>query len=207
MDDSGLIFRGSDITDHEILNDVPAEYRHLLQQMNGCVLFEGGLHIRGAVQSPKWHSLRKVWTGDRALFRLFPAVEESDVPFSQDCLGDQFLLRSGIVHKLNAECGEVESLELGLETFMNRATRDPVEFLLLQPLRQFLSDGGELKPGQLLNAYPPFMMKEAFDGVSLKAVPMFQQISFLADLSKQIGSVPKGATLKIKIIGEPDRES
>src|SRR3954466_4178623 len=105
----------SEITDHEILERLPDDYRSLLRQTNGFILFDGGLHVRGAVISPEWHSLRKVWPGDFALHRLFPAIEETDVPFAQDCLGDQFVLRAGVVYRLNAECGEIKSLELGLE--------------------------------------------------------------------------------------------
>lgn len=200
MEDSGLIYSGAEITDQEILPDLPEEYRYFLQQMNGCVLFDGGLHIRGAVQSPDWHSLRNVWHGDLALSKLFPEVKDSDVPFAQDCLGDQFLLRSGLVHRLEAERGAVESLEMGFEAFLNRAHENPVEFLSLEPLLQFLSEGGDLKPGQLLNAYPPFLMQEAADGVSLKAVSMFEQIGFLADLATQIRELAEGARVKINLI-------
>jgi hypothetical protein len=207
MEDLGLIYRASEITDQEIFYAVPAEYQHLLEQMNGCVLFDGGLHIRGAVESPDWHSLRKVWRGDLALSKLFPAVEESDVPFAQDCLGDQFLLRSGTVYKLYGESGDLESLAMDFEAFLDNARANPVEFLSLEPLLRFIADGGRLKPGQLLNAYPPFIMKEAANGVSLKAVSMVEQISFLADLAKQIGELSEGSELRIKVVNAPESES
>ncbi|HEX9961810.1 MAG TPA: hypothetical protein VGB00_12805, partial [Pyrinomonadaceae bacterium] len=96
-------YAGSEITDVEILAKVPEDYRQLLTETNGFVLFDGGLHVRGAVLSPDWHSLRKVWLGDFALYKLFPAIEKTDVPFAQDCLGDQFVLRNGVVYKLDAE--------------------------------------------------------------------------------------------------------
>jgi len=207
MEDLGLIYRGPHVTDQEIFDAVPAEYQHLLEQTNGCVLFDGGLHIRGAVESPEWHSLRKIWRGDLALSKLFPAVEESDVPFAQDCLGDQFLLRSGIIHKLNAESGDLECLEMDFETFLDNARANPVEFLSLEPLLRFIADGGRLKQGQLLNAYPPFIMNEAANGVSLKAVSMLQQISFLADLAKQISSLPDNSKVRIKVVNIPGHES
>jgi hypothetical protein len=84
METTDTIYVGSNITDPEILERVPADYRRLLQQMNGGIFFSGGLHIRGAVFDPAWHSLRKVWHGDFALHQLFSALEESDVPFAQD---------------------------------------------------------------------------------------------------------------------------
>ena len=183
---------GPEITDTEILERVPEDYRRLLNQTNGFIVFDGGLHVRGAALAPEWHSLRKVWLGDFALHKLFPAIDESDVPFAQDCLGDQFLLRDGVVHKLDAEIGEVESLGVDLEAFLNRAQDDPVEFLSLQPLLQFMSEGGELKPGQLLSVYPPFVTKESADGVSLRAISMFDRLGFLAYFARQVANVSGG---------------
>ncbi len=172
--------------DDEILDRVPEDLRSLLSENNGFILFDGGLHIRGAVLSPEWHSLRKVWLGDFPLYKLFPAIKESDVPFAQDCLGDQFILRDDIVHKLDAEIGEIENLEMNLETFLNKAQQNPVEFLSLEPLLQFMAEGRKLEKGQLLSVYPPFIAKESANGVSLKAISMFDRIGFLADFASQI---------------------
>lgn len=191
MEQVEATYIGAEITDEEILDGIPEDYRRLLSQTNGFILFAGGLHLRGAVWSPEWHSLRKVWLGDSALHKLFPAISESDVPFAQDCLGDQFVLRAGVVHKLDAEIGEVESMGMKLESFLNHARENPVEFLSLQPLLQFMSEGGELRPGQLLSVYPPFVTKESADGVSLRAVSMFDRIGFLADFARQIAGILK----------------
>jgi hypothetical protein len=191
-------FAGSDITDTEILQRLPEDFRQLLTQVNGCVLFDGGFHVRGAVVSPEWHSLRKAWIGESSLHRLFPAVEEADVPFGQDCFGDQFLLRSGIVHQLQAEIGELESVDMDLETFLNSVQEKPVDFLSLQSLQRFRDEGGELKPGELLSVYPPFCTKETARGVSLKAIPALERISFLADFAKQIAGLQEGTKMKMK---------
>jgi hypothetical protein len=173
-------------TDTEILERSPKDLRNLLSETNGFILFDGGLHIRGAVLSPEWHSLRKVWLGDFALYKLFPSIKESDVPFAQDCPGDQFVLRHGIVYKLDAEIGKIESLEMDLETFLNSAEENPVEFLSLEPLLQFMSEGGKLNQGELLSVYPPFIAEKSANGVSLRAISMFDQIGFLADFARQI---------------------
>jgi hypothetical protein len=191
MEQSSPSYAGSEITDTEILDRVPEDYRRLLHQTNGFILFDGGLHVRGAVLAPEWHSLRTVWLGDSALHKLFPAIRETDVPFAQDCLGDQFVLRAGIVHKLDGEIGDVESLAMSLETFLSQARGNPIEFLSLQPLLQFMSEGGKLKPGQLLSVYPPFITKESADGVSLKAISMYDRLGFLADFAKQVTSISK----------------
>jgi hypothetical protein len=192
MERSKPDYVGSEITDVEILAKTPEDYRQLLTETNGFVLFDGGLHVRGAVLSPEWHSLRKVWLGDFALYNLFPVIEEKDVPFAQDCLGDQFVLRDGIVHKLDAEVGEIDSLEVDLQTFLQQAQENPVEYLSLEPLLQFMSEGGKLQLGQLLSAYPPFIAEESVNGVSLKAISMFDRIGFLADFAAQVSRLSEG---------------
>lgn len=206
MAQSKPTYVGSEITDADILDRVPEDYRRLLKQTNGLILYDGGLHVRGAVLTPEWHSLRKVWLGDFALHKLFPAISESAVPFAQDCLGDQFLLRDGVVQKLDAEIGEVESLGMELDTFLNRAQENPVEFLSLQPLLQFMSEGGELKRGQLLSVYPPFITKESANGVSLRAISMFDRLGFLADFARQISGISEATKIEIKVENVPDNE-
>jgi hypothetical protein len=199
MEQTYITFKGSDVSDPEILDRVPEDYRLLLNQINGFVMFDGGFHVRGAVSSPEWHSLRKVWLGDFALHKLYPALKDTDVAFAQDCLGDQFILRDDVVYRLSAETGELESLEMDLDTFLDKAQQNPVEFLSLQPLLQYMAEGGKLQLGQLLNAYPPFCMKQSAEGVSLRAVPMFEQLSFLAYLAKQIAGLSEGAEVRIEV--------
>src|SRR6185369_4848902 len=113
----------------------------------------------------------------------------------------------GVIHQLYAELGEVESLGIDLGKFMERVQKGPVEFLTLEPLMRFLSDGDELKPGQLLSAFPPFVMKESSNGVSFKAIEMFDRIRFLADFARQIRSVPDDGKVKIKVINVPSDET
>ena len=204
MEQSKPIFVGAEVTDADMLDRVSEDYRRLLHRTNGFILFDGGLHVRGAVLAPVWHSLRSVWLGDVALHKFFPAVGKSDIPFAQDCLGDQFLLRGGGVHKLEAEIGEVEDLGMGLDTVLYLAQEDPVEFLSLHPLLQFINEGGELLPGQLLSAYPPFSTKESAAGVSLRAVPMFERLRFLADYARQMSGMSEGGKIEVKVVHDPD---
>ncbi|HEV2880278.1 MAG TPA: hypothetical protein VGX24_03135 [Pyrinomonadaceae bacterium] len=199
MINEGLTYEGSDISDHEVFEKLHAEHQRLLLGTNGFILFDGGLHVRGAVEIPDWHSLAHVWSGDFALYKLFPALDESDVPFGQDCLGDQFVLRQNVVHKLDAELGQLESLDMSLEVFLAHARKNPVEFLSLQPLLQFFDDGGVLKPGQLLSVYPPFVTKESENGVSLEAVSMFDRIRFLADFARQVSGLGEGTKIDLTV--------
>jgi hypothetical protein len=126
-------------------------------------------------------------------------VNAEDVPFAQDCLGDQFLLRSKFVLRLRGETGEVEDLAVGWREFFSAAGANPKEFLSLQLLECFKSDGASLEPGQLLNVYPPLCTRESANGVSLKAIPVPQRIRFLADLAAQIGSLSDGSKIRMII--------
>jgi len=192
MELESVTFFGPPLDDEELLQRLPANLAGLLRQINGFIQFHGGLHVRGACQGPAWHSLRDAWDGESAIRRLYPEVHPEDVPFGEDCLGDQFLLRAGEVWRLAAETGEMESLGIDLRGFFEAVVADPVEFLSLGPLLRFQQEGEILKPGQLLGAYPPFCTKEAADGVSLASFSTDERRRFLAHLAVNLRDVPDG---------------
>jgi hypothetical protein len=190
---TNVSYEGPRLSSLEVLEGLPEEYRELLILINGFVQFAGGLHVRGICDGPDWHSLRHVWDGPLALHALYRVVTPEDVPFGQDALGDQFLLREGIVHRLYGETGEIETLNAGLNDFLATVQDDPIGTLSLEPLAQFYSEGGRLEPGQLLSVYPPFCTAESRNGVSLKAVPALERVEFLARFAQQIDSgTPEG---------------
>lgn len=191
------MYFGPPIDDSEILARLPAEYAELLRRANGYVAYHGGLHVRGACLAPEWHSLRAAGSGERAVHKLFPAVAADDVPLGEDALGHQFVLRGGMVHRLDAEIGELESLGVDLADFDAAVRADPVEYLSLQPLERFRSEGGELRPGELLNVHPPYVFRESAAGVSLRAVPAGERLEFLSALAARIRDLPDGASITI----------
>jgi hypothetical protein len=199
MDLSGVTFRGPALADTEVLCELPAEYAATLHEMNGFVAFDGGFHVRGICDEPPWHSLVAAWHGEEALHRLFPAVLDSDVPFAEDCMGDQFILRKSVVHRLSAESGTIRSLSLSWSQFFTALLADPFMFLQLHPLAQFQREGGHLQPGQLLNVYPPFITKEAAHGVSLAAISARERIRFLSDFARQLASIGDGEQVRIAV--------
>jgi len=102
----GVTFTGPPVDDPEILKAVPADLRRFLEQVNGLIAYEGGLHVRGACRRPEWHSLRHAWRGPNAFHEQYPGVEREDVPFAEDAVGDQWLLRGELVWRLAAETGD-----------------------------------------------------------------------------------------------------
>jgi hypothetical protein len=189
-----VTFRGPTVDDPEVLLRTPPEIRALLSGANGFILFHGGLHVRGACREPAWHSLRAAWEGSNAFHRLYNSVEVEDVPFAQDCMGDQFLLRDGGVLRLSAETDDIEDLAMTLQGFLDAIPHDAEKFLGFNRKRK-------LEPGQLFNAYPPFCMKESA-GASLKALSAEDVIGWHADLARQIRDLPEGAKINIRVIND-----
>ncbi len=195
-----ITYTGPAIDDPEMLAKLPKALATLLQQTNGFIHYHGGLHVRGACLAPAWHSLRDAWLGPNAFHRLYPDVKPDDVPFGEDCLGDQFLLRGGEVWRLFGETGELESLEVKFAQFMKDVQEDPGDNLGLHPLLKFQRDGGHLQPGQMLAAWPPFCMEEAEAGVNVAAVSSEERRRFLAQLAAKIRDLPEGGQLDVEVM-------
>jgi hypothetical protein len=193
------MYVGPPIDDESILDRLPLEYRDLLARANGYVAYHGGLHVRGACFAPEWHSLRAAWDGDRALHRLFPALAPGDVPFGEDALGDQYVVRAGLVHRLSGESGELVTLGVDLVDFDGAVRADPVGYLNLAPLEAFRAEGGSLRPGELLNVYPPYCFEVGDGRRSFRAVSATEQIAFLASVAAQLRGVPDGSTVRFAI--------
>ncbi len=192
-------FVGQPPDDNMVLARLPRDYTNFLQSVNGCVVHGGGLHVRGVSDTPDWHSLQRFWTGEDRLSAMYSAVKTDDVPFAQDCFGDQFLLRSKSVFRLHGETGELEDLALGWRDFFTAAAANPIDFLSLQLLDRFRNEGGSLKPGQLLNVYPPLCTRESASGVSLKPISTRERIRFLAEFAAQISGLTDGAKIQIVV--------
>ncbi|HEY0071317.1 MAG TPA: hypothetical protein VGE04_15235 [Chloroflexia bacterium] len=199
MELKDVTYEGPPIDDRETLTHLPADLRNLLEQLNGFIQFGGGLHVRGACVEPAWHSIRETMAGELALHERYPHMLPTDVPFAQDAVGDQYLLRDGVVHWLYAETGDLESLRIGLIEFIEAAQSNPDEYLGLQLLRRFIAGGGTLQPGELLHVYPPLCTVEAKSGVSITAVPAAERLRFLAQFAAQVRGVSAGGQIEMRV--------
>jgi hypothetical protein len=192
MSISGITWKGESIEDVELLAELPAEVVRVLSDTNGFILHEGAVHVRGACLTPEWHSLRAAWRGPNAFHILYDDLRPSDIPFGQDQVGDQFLIREGIVLRLFSETGEVERLADSLQDFFSRVSSDVEGYLNVE-----LSH--TMQPGQLLHAFPPFCFANGGESASLKPLPASEVILFHADLARQIRNVPDGGQVEFKI--------
>lgn len=197
MPDATPDYLGPPIDDPETLARLPDELRALLEKANGFVLLGGGLHLRGACKTPAWHSLGRAWDGPMAIHRLFRQVTPEDVPFAQDALGDQFILRDGQVHQLWSETGILEALDLDLGGFLQKVEEDPLNFLEMAPLRLLEDDGERLAPGQLLHVFPPLCTQQASEGVHLKPVAADDCLRFLSELAAQLDGLEDGVAIEL----------
>lgn len=195
---NNVTFRGPKIDDEPLLDNLPENLASLLGTINGFILCGGGLHFRGACVEPEWHSLRAAWQGPEALHTLYDSVEPLDIPFAQDCVGDQFLLRGSKVLALSAETGELGEKAEGLASFLEAASADPEGFLAMEPLLALQSQGKQLAPGELIHAYPPFCTQQAAQGVSLKAIPAREVIGFHAELASKMPN--DGAPFEVVVV-------
>lgn len=181
----GITYKNQTIDDESTFRQLPEILQRFLKQLNGVVAFKGGLHIRGCTSNPSWHSINHVWSGKLAFWKHYPDILDTDVPFGQDCMGDQFLLRGEKVIKLYAETGDVQDLNLNFVAFLDEIENDPVEFLGMFPLVHFEMDGKELQPGQLLQADPPLSLNPSGNNIFLKAIPVEEQLLFLSEFYKR----------------------
>jgi hypothetical protein len=194
-----LVYSGPPADDADMLVRVPPPLAAMLRERNGVVGFGGGLHVRGACREPAWHSLRHAWEGADALHQLFEEVRPGDLPLAEDAFGDQFLLREGKVLRLSGELGEMAPAADGLEEFFGRVLADPGRMLDYAPLLAFLAGGGELRPGQLLAAYPPFVLSAEGARRDIRAVDALERRRALADLARRLHGLPEGTEVRFEV--------
>lgn len=112
-----------------IISKLPENLVSLLKQINGFVQYGGGLHVRGVCKEPEWHSIESIIKGPLSLHNAYPSINESDVPFAEDCVGDQYLMRDRKIIKLFSETGEIEELGCGLASFLKKRLKIQLNFL------------------------------------------------------------------------------
>ncbi|RYU82485.1 SMI1/KNR4 family protein [Hymenobacter persicinus] len=188
----GIIFTGRPIADAQTFALLPAYLQDFLRAQNGVVAYFGGLHIRGCCPTPAWHSLGAAWNGEFAFWKLYESVQPTDIPFAQDCVGNQFLLRGDAVLFLDTETGEIADLEVDFKHFLFGVEKFPLDALGMEPLRRFQQLGGKLEPGQLLSIYPPVCIQSTTEARQLKPLPVLERLTYLGDLYAQIKGLADG---------------
>src|SRR5690606_14715094 len=120
-----------------------------------------------------------------AFWKYYPDILDVDIPFAQDCMGDQFLFRGNRIIKLYTETGQIESYNYDFAQFLEAIEKDPVNFLGMYPLIQLEMDEKSLEPGQLLQAFPPLSLQSSAMDLTIKPVPIFEQLQYLRDFYRK----------------------
>ncbi|UYZ60688.1 SMI1/KNR4 family protein [Hymenobacter latericus] len=193
-----ITYIGEPISDSATFKLLPFEMQAFMLQHNGMVAFLGGLHIRGCCHEPAWHSLREAWQGENAFWRTYASVKQSDLPFAQDAVGNQFLLRRGEVWWLDTETGEMENLGVDFVRFIRGVELYPDQALDLQAVSMFTNLGAVLQPGELLAVYPPNCIKAENENFNLTRMPVDVRLGSLANLYQQIRRLKPGQKIRLR---------
>jgi hypothetical protein len=159
----GIIYINHEILDEETYELLPKEMQAFYDEVNGLVAYNGGFQIRGVGTGPSWNSLDEAWKGENAFHKTYKNLSPDDIPFAQDCMGDQYVFKAGSVWHLLTETGELDDLELEFDEFIDEVIEDPIEFLALYPLIEYMESGKELEPGELLVPSIPFSVETEED--------------------------------------------
>lgn len=180
----GVTYLNHELHEKEVFELLPDEMRAFYREINGIVAYNGGFQIRGCGTGPSWNSLDDFWKGENALHKTYSNLLPTDIPFAQDCMGDQYVFRAGSVWHLLSETGELDDLELEFDEFIDEVVEDPVEFLSLYPLLEFMETGEELQPGELLAPSVPFT-EEAGDDYTFSKQTVEHRLKWLAEYYKK----------------------
>ncbi|GAB3824143.1 SMI1/KNR4 family protein [Hymenobacter jeollabukensis] len=193
-----ITYIGAPVSDAATFKLLPFDMQSFMLQNNGLIAYYGALHIRGCCQEPLWHSIRETWDGPNAFWRNYRNVKRSDLPFAEDAVGNQFLLRRGEVIFLDAETGEIQPLGVNFTGFIEGVQRFPDKALDLGPVGQFMEYGALLQPGELLAIYPPVCVKSDDESFELTRMPTEVRLHSLAHLYKQIIKLKPGQQIRLR---------
>ena len=193
-----ITYTGGPINDTGTFEILPDYLQQFYLKQNGLICFDGALHIRGCVQNPIFHSLNEFWFGKHALADLFSSITKNDIPFAQDFLGDQYLIRGNEIIHLQSEFDEIENLRISFEEFIARSIQNTNNFLLTEPLRFYLKSNSKLVPGQLLSVFPPYCIETESER-HFGAVDAIEHLHYLSDLARQIKIHKDGTSIKFKM--------
>ena len=203
----GVTYQGPPLESPEKLQQLPGDLIELLWQINGFVAYAGGLHVRGMVEEPNWHSFERYCSGEMALHKLFRELEEYDLPFAQDFMGNQFVLRDQEVLRLRGDTGRIRNLGVDVAGFLGKVREDPIGYLQLELLAEYHQLHGSLEPGFLVHSMPPLCMRRDDKKLALKSAPVDNVLSFLANFARQIADVPEGEEVNLRLFVPKDWEA
>jgi len=187
-----ITYSGQKIDDFDTFDILPDYLKDFYSHQNGLIAYHGGLHIRGCVLIPKWHSLGYLWLGELKISDLFDCITPNDIPIAQDCFGDQYLIRDNQIIRLLAETGDLELLGMDFNDFIKQVGANPIETLNVENVDRF-----DLHPGQLLSVIPPFCIKSDSERL-IKPIDSEERLRFLSYLSGQIRNLPDGSAIEFE---------
>ena len=175
-------------------------HRRLLELVNGAYLHDHSLHLLGACEGPRWHSLR-VWNARETWREVFGTVDEALVFFAEDAFGDQFAYNGvgGEVVVFEAEIGRVVPFAPSFTAWMEEMLERPTAILPIDVMAHQRAGGHLHTPGTQLLAWPPLATVESRDGVEIGHVDAVEAMRFRGQLASQVARAPRGTPVRIDL--------
>ena len=124
-----------------------------------------------------------------------------------NAFGDLFLEDFvGIVHRLDITNGKISQIANSAPEFQEAAKglSKQKEWLLIDDARTAAEEGHSPVKGQCIGAKIPWIFKESADAKgNLYVADLFEFVSFMGDLHKQVSDVPDGGQVRIKVQPNP----
>ena len=176
----------------------PSDLIALQSQSNGLYAFEGALHVFPIGKGARETSLAQ-WNKPDQWRVLYKGIPDECVFFAEDAFGDQFAYLDSAIHLFDPETGMFERVATSLEDWAGKILVD-YKYLTGYPLMSAWQKAhGAVLAGHRLCPVFPFIAGGKFDIDNMHVLSTLECIRYRASLAQQIGHLPDGAKIKIKI--------
>jgi hypothetical protein len=170
----------------------------VLQERNGCFIFESALHIFPAGEIRSGYDLAS-WNGDSAWRSAFTTMAEGCLFFAEDVFGGQFAIRQESIGRFDPETGNFERISDTLDGWAGRILAN-YEVETGYPLaHEWQARHGPLKPNERLVPKLPFVLGGAFEIQNLQAMDAMVGMRLRAEIARQIHALPDGQPVRIRV--------
>jgi hypothetical protein len=171
----------------------------LLDNKNGFYAFERALHVFPAGCKGSYLNI-EAWNDDSSWRKGYGDLVQGYLFFAEDVFGVQFALYNLGVRKFDPEIGEFEDFAPDIEKWAAKIFEDSNYETGYQLAQDWQLQNSPLPPGKRLLPKIPFVLGGAYEVENLYAADALEGMIFRADIWRQIGDLPDGSQVKLKVI-------
>jgi hypothetical protein len=180
--------------------DVAHDLAGLLEKRNGFFAFESALHVLPSRPVPAGVMSVQAWNEPDLWRDAYDSAAEGCYFFAEDAFGSQFAMRDSRIVSFNPETGVVDQLTESLEDWAERLLEDYEVLTGFPVAHAWQEKNGRLPVDQRLLPKHPFVLGGPFTVENLHAVDAVHGMRFRAELAKQIGNLPDGTRVNLKLV-------